>query len=150
MEHRLKGHITDALKGSTLEFHEAIRLYGKDNIISEILEDNIYCDEELKNREIYYIDKYNTLYDGYNMTPGGEMFTGHKLVIDLQTNKILHIKVEDFDRSKYKNYMDDKISVIDKMLNKYVIIDKSEFLNNRENYITNYDSNVCINDNGKN
>ena len=150
MEQRLKGHIAAALKGSTLEFHEAIQLHGKDNIISEILEDDIYSEDELKNREIYYIDMYNTWYDGYNMTPGGEMFAGHKLVIDLQTNKVLHIKVEDFDRSKYKNYMDDKISVVDKLLNKYVIIDKSEFLKNRENYITNYDGNVCINDNGKN
>lgn len=45
----------------------AIREYGKENFILSILEK---C-ENLSEREIFYIKKYNTFFDGYNMTFGG-------------------------------------------------------------------------------
>lgn len=80
MQDRLKGHISSAKSGSTLEFHEAIKLYGVESIDSEIIEDNIECTDLLMEREIHYIDKYNTFYDGYNMTLGVDART---LVINL-------------------------------------------------------------------
>lgn len=46
-----------------------IRKYGFENFEIEILEE---CEkEELKEREIYWINKLNTYEDGYNNTPGG-------------------------------------------------------------------------------
>lgn len=49
----------------------AMRKYGRDNFSFRILEQ---CDEkELKEKEIYWINKLNTYKNGYNATPGGDM-----------------------------------------------------------------------------
>ena len=52
-------------------FHRAIRKYGADSVRWEILEDNI-PEIELNNREIHWIEVYDTYHNGYNMTLGGE------------------------------------------------------------------------------
>ena len=61
-------------------FHRAIQKYGKENFEVTTLEK---CDvEKLNDREIYYINKYNTFGDGYNLTKGGQnsnYFNLHKL-----------------------------------------------------------------------
>lgn len=51
--------------------HNAIRKYGKENFTVEIIHK---CDthQELDSLERYYISKYDTLNNGYNMTEGGE------------------------------------------------------------------------------
>lgn len=46
--------------------YKAIKEYGKDNFIYEILEQ--CTKEELNNKELYYIHKFNTVKDGYNPT----------------------------------------------------------------------------------
>lgn len=49
---------------------QAFRKYGIENFSFEILEE---CSaDELNNKEIYYIEKYNTYQDGYNRTTGGD------------------------------------------------------------------------------
>ena len=53
-------------------FDRALKKYGESNFTLEILEDNIFDSEELDKKEQYYIEKYNTYYDGYNSTPGGD------------------------------------------------------------------------------
>ena len=70
----------------------AIKKYGIDNFSFEILEE---CSpEELSEKEKFYIAKYDTFYNGYNMTAGGEdnqgeSHPGHKLlkadIIDIRT-----------------------------------------------------------------
>ena len=51
-------------------FHCAIRKYGEDNFIWEILEE---CEiSNLNEREIYWIDQYDTYNNGYNCTLGGD------------------------------------------------------------------------------
>lgn len=56
------------------EYHyplsRAIRKYGKDSFEVIILEDNI-PDDKIEDREIYWINFYNTYKNGYNQTPGG-------------------------------------------------------------------------------
>lgn len=48
----------------------AIRKYGIENFIFEVIEE---CSlEALNEREIYWISYYNTYYDGYNQTTGGQ------------------------------------------------------------------------------
>lgn len=50
--------------------------YGKDNFQFNVLE---YCDvDKLNEREIYYINLYNTLKDGYNLCEGGNGTRGYK------------------------------------------------------------------------
>lgn len=65
----------DKKAGKTRSFYEAIRKYGKEKFEWEIIEQ---CDSksELNKKEIFYIDKYNSYYDGYNMTFGGEGGSG--------------------------------------------------------------------------
>ena len=52
-------------------FHKAIRLYGKESFIWEVVEE---CNskEEMDLKETFYIKQYDSINKGYNMTSGGE------------------------------------------------------------------------------
>lgn len=68
VEKRFQQHCfkEDSSKG----FHQAIKKYGYDNWILEILEDDIKTEKEALEREEFYIYKYNTLLQnkkGYNV-----------------------------------------------------------------------------------
>lgn len=56
--------------GSGLLLKKAIKKYGKNNFIKQIIE---YCDtnEILDEREVYYIKKYDSINKGYNLSTGG-------------------------------------------------------------------------------
>lgn len=72
LKRRKNEHITQADNGSDLAIHQAIRKYGEGNFEWSII-DQAYNQEELDNKEIYWIDFYNTYYeDGYNMALGGQ------------------------------------------------------------------------------
>ena len=72
LEERLNGHINNSRKGSETNFHSAIRKYGIEDFISEVLESGIKDIDELKLREQYWIEYYDTYKNGYNMTLGGD------------------------------------------------------------------------------
>lgn len=61
---------------SPVHFHRAIRLYGKDDWKSTVLEDNIPSVVEAQTFEKAYILKYDTFENGYNSTLGGEGVSG--------------------------------------------------------------------------
>jgi hypothetical protein len=65
--------------GSGSIFYKAFKKYGRKNFKKEIL---CYCDsnEELNQKEIYYIDYYNAVEDKdyYNLRPGGKYATHSK------------------------------------------------------------------------
>lgn len=50
-------------------FHNALKKYGQENFKWEIIEEAE--NYKLNEKEIYYIKKYNTFYNGYNSTSGG-------------------------------------------------------------------------------
>lgn len=52
-------------------FDKELKKYGAENFSLEILEDNIDSQEELEEKEVYYIALYDTFNNGYNMTRGG-------------------------------------------------------------------------------
>jgi len=56
--------------GSGVLLEKAIKKYGKNNFIKEIIE---YCNSknELDEKEIYYIKKYDSINKGYNLSIGG-------------------------------------------------------------------------------
>jgi len=75
---RIIEHLCHALlKKDNSYFHNAIRKYGKENFIWEIVaECNLL--EELNRAEVKTIEKYNTFENGYNLTRGGEGSIGFK------------------------------------------------------------------------
>lgn len=52
-------------------FRNAIDKYGWDGFYHDILEDNIKTQDEANRLEIFYIEKYDSYYNGYNLTKGG-------------------------------------------------------------------------------
>jgi len=66
--------------GSGNLIKEALRQYGKNNFVKEILEENIPDRKTLNLREIYWIAFFNSNDPliGYNITRGGDGMLGHK------------------------------------------------------------------------
>lgn len=56
--------------GGSIKFNNAINKYGWDNFTSTILEENLSLSEACK-KEQYYIQKYNSIENGYNLSEGG-------------------------------------------------------------------------------
>jgi len=70
-------HLSDSRRGSEFAFHRALRKYGEETFLWEILEDDIIDRHLLDEKEKYYIalnESFGT--KGYNMTAGGEGQTG--------------------------------------------------------------------------
>ena len=71
-EGRFKNHINDAInKKDNTYFHRALRKYGLDNFVYFVLEDNV-LKENLNMRETDWIEYYDSFYNGYNLTTGGD------------------------------------------------------------------------------
>lgn len=72
LNRRKKEHIGQANCGSEYAIHQAIRKYGADNFEWNIL-DHAHSQEELDEKEKFWIKYYNTFYEGgYNMATGGQ------------------------------------------------------------------------------
>lgn len=67
---RKKEHLRDYLIEDN-KLYRAMRKYGPENFEFEIVEDQI-DNAQLGMKEKYYIKKYNSYYEGYNSTFGGE------------------------------------------------------------------------------
>lgn len=72
----LQTRFSQHCKKSTLanrhyKLYNAIKKYGKEHFFIGELEKNIPL-SELDNKEIYYIEKYNSFINGYNSTKGGD------------------------------------------------------------------------------
>ena len=74
------------------KFWSAIKKYGWDNITHEIIEKGIKNQQQADQREIYWIDYYDSFHSGYNATAGGGT-QEHKstpiLMIDKKTLNII-------------------------------------------------------------
>ena len=71
-EGRFKRHIDDGInKRDNTHFHRALRKYGLDNWVYCVLESNILR-VNLNRKEIDWIEYYDSYYNGYNMTLGGD------------------------------------------------------------------------------
>ena len=68
IEQRFHRHINDALNNIlNTHFARAIRKYGKDNFVVEII-DTAQTQDELNQKERYWIQYYNSVQEGYNET----------------------------------------------------------------------------------
>ena len=68
---RWKKHLNDSKCNSQSPIHRSIRKYGASNFKFRVLEE--CSDNKVEEREIHYIAKYNTFYEGYNATLGGNI-----------------------------------------------------------------------------
>ena len=73
---RFKQHMKPSTckQRGTYKIYNAINKYGKENFYYEVLEKNIN-EEEIDEKEIYYINLYNSYENGYNSTRGGDTRT---------------------------------------------------------------------------
>lgn len=84
LRHRSGKGGEEYLRTDTSKFARAIKKYGWDNFHHDILL-TIECETKeelnfwLNNWEAYYIEEYNSYYDGYNSTVGGEGRVGFKV-----------------------------------------------------------------------
>ena len=70
-EGRFKRHIYNAInKKDNSKFHRALRKYGLDNWVYCVLADNILR-ANLNMREMYWVEEFDSFYNGYNLTAGG-------------------------------------------------------------------------------
>lgn len=72
MEERLKGHITQAEHNPQNGFHKLLREKGPEEFESTVIDGGYETLEELKSAEILWIKYYDTFFNGYNETPGGD------------------------------------------------------------------------------
>lgn len=70
LQHTNGTHINDQSK----VLYKAMRKYGTDNFVFEVLQDNIDTYEQLDKAEIYWIDYYDSFLHGYNATRGGQLY----------------------------------------------------------------------------
>ena len=70
LEHRRSGHYRE-MKRSNGHFHNALRKYGKDAFVWEVI-DTANTLDELNELEKYYIYLYDTYNSGYNLNLGGD------------------------------------------------------------------------------
>ena len=68
-------HLQNSNTDLNNRFYQAIRKHGIDSFEWEVLEE--VENNNLDEREIYWIRKFNSLYEGYNMTIGGGTLLGH-------------------------------------------------------------------------
>ena len=89
LEERDKKHIY----GNNMYIDKAIKKYGRENFLLEVVEDNIPI-EELDNKEIYYIKQFSSNVSGigYNQTRGGNNTINSILSTDIVENIIEDIK----------------------------------------------------------
>lgn len=74
IEHRWLCHKSESILGYNPQYnytiHKAFRKYGIDNFNFEIIEET--SEDKLFDREKYWIEYFNTYYNGYNETLGGD------------------------------------------------------------------------------
>lgn len=83
---RFNSHIKDS-KHKKSKFYNAIKKYGKENFYYSVLETNLK-ENELDEKEQYYIRLFNSVKNGYNTGIGGE----HNNRIDIPDADILRAK----------------------------------------------------------
>ena len=81
-------------------FKNAISKYGWDNFEHEILEDGLTLDEA-NEKEKYYIQFYNSFGEnGYNLTFGGDVTSGHKPSLEARQSSSEYMKAYWTDEMK--------------------------------------------------
>lgn len=87
LNQRKSNHYSSAKGGSETNFHRALRKYDEESFEWKALTE-CKSKNELNEKEMFYIEKYNTYKQGYNMTNGGD----GGLTYNKNTDNYHHIK----------------------------------------------------------
>lgn len=139
LEFRWRQHLH---KKDNVYFHNAIKKYGAENFSLEVLEE---CDlDKLNSREIFYIAKYNTFENGYNLTIGGD--GNRRLMLDDKYEEIKAMYLAGFSSNKIATlYSVDKATIVKilrqlgvKIKSRKIDINNQEFLELVQDYKSGY------------
>jgi group I intron endonuclease len=75
IKERISGHLKSVKRGSKAKFHVEIRKFGIESFVFETF---VFSVNDLIDKEIEYIKKYDSYNNGYNSTFGGVLNTGYK------------------------------------------------------------------------
>lgn len=109
---RWQQHIYNMSNGVQYHLYNAMRKYGLENFVFEILESNLEGDK-LSTKEIEYIKLYDSFKNGYNMTIGGDGTTKYSHE-DIK-NKYLEFR----DLYKTASYFNCNITTVRRVLKEY-------------------------------
>lgn len=70
LDKRIREHLDTGVSNNSTFFTSELLLYGLEKYLFEVI-DTAETKDELAQKEIYYINKYNTFHDGYNSDRGG-------------------------------------------------------------------------------
>jgi group I intron endonuclease len=70
IDERFADHLKESKRGSKTHFHKALRKYGVESFICEIIA-STWDETNAKFLETHFIDEFDTFNNGYNMTRGG-------------------------------------------------------------------------------
>lgn len=114
IENRWNKHKSDMYKKS-YPLYLAFNKYGIENFSFEII---LECTkEELNDKEVEYIEKYDSFYNGYNQTLGGQNPTYFKLNAEIVDNIFNDLKYSDLTQKEIAKKYDLDIMSISKMNN---------------------------------
>lgn len=97
---RMRRHYYVARTEAKTGIDFAIQKYGKENFTVEVV-----CEcknEELDDKEKYYIQLYDTYYNGYNLTLGGQDGSGQKVNIDVNEAYEIYLKEQSMEKAAKK------------------------------------------------
>lgn len=91
---RWKNHCMTAKSGKyCYKLHKAIRKFGPENFTVEQI-DCSATKEEADAKEVYWIEKYNSMESGYNSSPGGKAGGHRKKVMSVEDGLVFDTMVE--------------------------------------------------------
>ena len=111
IQHRWRQHCNRSKKGVNTPFYNAIRKYGAQEWLLSILCE-CQTSNEAKEKEIYFIEKFDSYNNGYNATLGGDGNNG--LIMSEESNKkrseALKGKPKNYDRMHGKKHTDETLA----------------------------------------
>ncbi|MCM1226152.1 MAG: GIY-YIG nuclease family protein [Clostridium sp.] len=69
---RMDGHRAACKRGVKFKLYNAIREYGWENFEVKVIDSSAKNRDELYKLESYYVEKFDSINNGYNMIPGGD------------------------------------------------------------------------------
>ena len=112
VEQRIKQHLKLAEYGSGYYIHNAIKKYGKNNFLWGIVESNISSVEEAKEKEIEYIQVFNSFNpNGYNLTRGGDFTSNIGFTSAIINGVNTRITLKEFHSTNYKHINEGKVTI---------------------------------------